>query len=129
MLPNILKIFNFYVQDKIEWALGIHAIVWGIQILSPYSDIYSTLNTYRFLNTWFPDFVVGGVAIVLGFFILYFAALKDKIGRATFAMLLLTFWFIIFTSFLFASPTGTGWPTYGLICLITVRLYVKVGSL
>ena len=128
MLDTLKIVTHKYVRDAVECLLGIHAIAWGFQIYSPWSNAYTSNASFRWLYANFPDWSVGGIATLVGVFMIYSAVRRDQVGRTASAMLLMIFWLSIASALFWFNPQGTGWITYLLLCLVSFRLYVVVGS-
>lgn len=128
MLDTLKIVTHKYARDSVEWLLGMHAIIWGFQIYSPWSNTYQTVPAFRWLYANFPDWSVGGLATLIGLFIVYSAARHDQVGRTASAMLLMLFWLSVSSALFWSNPHGTGWITNVLLCLLSFRLYVRVGS-
>lgn len=128
MLDTLKIVRLVYLRDSTEWLLGIHAIIWGFQIYSPWSTTYANVAAFRWLYANFPDWSIGGISTILGLSMLWAASRHDQVGRTASAMFLMIFWLSISSALFWGNPTGTGWITYLLLCLVSFRLYVVVGS-
>ena len=111
-------------MKKIEYLLSLAALTWGLAILNPWSDAFTTSITFSVMAQVGGE-IAWGLALTLvglfGILVNKHGALKKR--RTTLALNIVS-WFLIAVFYFAGNPYGTGFIPYVYLGLIGIVVYV-----
>jgi hypothetical protein len=111
-----------------EMFLGLISLVWGIWVLSPFWDAFSSNYAFRVMAATAPEWAWGGAMTAMGLFKIY-TILSERKSLKKLAFLISIFlWSCVAISFINAAPLAVGAPIYSLIVIANAFCVWRCGA-
>lgn len=118
-------------QVSIEFILGCFAVFWGIWVLYPYTDSFSSLDYYGTALSVMPEYAWGLLAIICGLGQIVFLTRRCKtatvIHRKAFLLIQFMLWVTLAMNFILSIPS-TAIPVYVTMAALAGYSMIRVGD-
>lgn len=135
---NFLKwLVNIYINAirtapivPMELLIGMFSVIWGLWLVNPLGDTFTSSTIYRAMALIGPEWVWGTAVFVLGFVRLYALYRNHVLWRLRIALAGYLLWGFISLTFALSNIWSTATPIYGLFagCTLVVALRLREES-